>query len=441
MFQGIYGELVETSMGELMGGVSVRIADLMREERFREAAPLLIQACSAAAADRSDWTGLGRCLIELGQDAGFFSLIEKRQAAAGDAACLFYDCLSELQVTGRREPLLRIIAATPRNTVLFPVALYFSGIGACETDPNRAIEEIKAASAAAQNCAALYESDPFLTTLLYEGEVLEPFGVIAEIERNKRAVIFAEHGDLEPAAQFAAAESRAPVEAPFVYYSSCNEDYLDRFGEALVRALDTIGLRTVYHFHVIDPSPEIGAKIALLQASSRLLDLRLSTETYRHARTGYGRATFYACGRLLRLPEIIAHYQRDVMMWDMDIAAVHGIDRLIAAMQGYDLGYFEMKGLRLPLICHLATAYFANTPVSRRCADLVACYTALKLQHAPYWSLDQASLFCVSRYLKMTGGMRINDFSMMPGGKFEDYVEVAATAAEKQGMRKLARPR
>ena len=38
-------------------------------------------------------------------------------------------------------------------------------------------------------------------------------------------------------------------------------------------------------------------------------------------------------------------------------------------------------------------------------------------------------------------GMRINDFSAAPGGRFEDYVEVAATAAEKQGMRKLARPR
>lgn len=423
-----------------MDGGSVRVAGLMREGRYREAAPLLIQACGAPKSDRACWAGLGRCLIELGQDTGFFGLIEKRQSLAGDGPRLFYDCLSALQVDGRREPLLRIIAATPRNNLLFIVALYFSGILACATEPKRAIEEIKLASATAQSWPAHFENDPFLTTLLYEGEILEPFDVIAAIEGNERAAFFAAEGDIEPAAHFAAAEPCAPGGAPFIYYSSCNEDYLDRFGNGLVTALDTVGARTIYHFHVIDPSPEIGTKIAALQAACPRLDLRLSTETYRHSRAGYGRATFYACGRLVRLPEVMARYERDVMVWDMDIAAVRNIDRLIAAMHDQDFGYFEMRNQRLPLICHLAVAYFANTAVARRLAELVARFVVLKLLQPPYWSLDQASLFCASRYLQATVGLRIHDFSRQPGGRFEDYVEVAGTAAEKQGMRKLARP-
>jgi hypothetical protein len=420
-----------------MDGNRIRAANLMREGRYREAAPLLVKACSEAKADRQCWVDLGRCLIETGHDAGLFGLIDQRQSVAQDGLRLFHDCLTSLLGAGRGEALQRIIAATPRNSLLFVVALYISSMHACARDPERAIEEVKLASTAAQSCAAYFESDPALETLMLEGDMVETFETLTALESADRDAIFTSDGGLDSAACFACAP--LALDAPFVFLSSCSEPYLDRFGEGLVKALDTVGARTVYHFHVVDPSPAVPKKIARLQTTVRNLDLRFSTETYRIRREGYSRASFYACSRLVRLPEVVAHYQRDVMIWDMDIAKVRGVDRLVAVMRGCDLGYFEMAHQRLSLICHLAAAYFANTPAARRCADLVARYAALKLRQTPYWLLDQTSLFCASRYLAATAGLRINDFSARPGGRFEDYVEVAGTAAEKQDMRKVAR--
>ena len=82
--------------------------------------------------------------------------------------------------------------------------------------------------------------------------------------------------------------------------------------------------------------------------------------------------------------------------------------------------------------------YLTNTAITRRCAELVARYAVVKLRQTPYWLLDQSAIFCVSRYLRAMGGLRINNFSANPGGAFEGYVDIAGSAAEKQGMRKLA---
>jgi hypothetical protein len=107
-------------------------------------------------------------------------------------------------------------------------------------------------------------------------------------------------------------------------------------------------------------------------------------------------------------------------------------------MKDADLGYFEMVNQRPPLICHLAVAYFANTPAMRRAASLISAYSVLKLRLTPYWLLDQSSVFCVSRYLRDVGGLRINDFTTNPGGAFEQYFDIEGSANEKQGMRNRA---
>ena len=311
-----------------MDGGHAQAAGLMRAQRYGDAIPLLIAACGASNAARQCWVDLGRCLIETGQHTGLFGLIEKRQAIAGDGPRLFYDCLISALVSARGEPLLGMIAATPRNSVLFIIALYVSGLFACQgAEAQRGIDEIKLASAAAQSCAEHFEKDAALQAILYDADVLEPFDTIAAIEAADRATIFAGGDEIAPAADFGDAAPPSRVDAPFVFLAGCSEPYLDRFGAGIVTALDCVGVRTVLHFHVADPSPAIDHKIARLRAACRHVDLRLSTEFYRSQRDGYHRASFYACSRLIRLPEILAHYDRDVMMWDMDVEAVHGVER------------------------------------------------------------------------------------------------------------------
>ena len=422
-----------------MNSADDRAARLMHADRYGEAPPLLIAACGASASSRQSWVDLGRRLIETGQYPGFLRLIEKRQSLAADGLRLYHDCLSALLTAGCRNTLLELVAATPRNSALYIVGLYFSGLIACQgVEAGRGIEEIKLASETAQGCAALFERDPMLSSILNEGDVLETFDTVAAIEAMPRGDVFDLAPEVAPQADFAEARSECRVDAPCVFLAGCSEPYLDRFGENLVAALDGAGLGTVLHFHVADPSPALAAKIAALAHTCRRLDLRYSTETYRHAREGYSRASFYACSRLIRLPEILARYDRDVMMWDMDAAGVRDIDRLIAAMKDADLGYFEMADQRPPLICHLAIAYFANTPAMRRAASLISAYAVLKLRLTPYWLLDQSSVFCVSRYLRDVAGLRINDFTANPGGAFEQYFDIEGSAGEKQAMRNRA---
>ncbi len=420
-----------------MTAAHAQAAALMRKQRYADAVPLLIDACAAAEAGWRSWVDLGACFMALGNAPAFFRFLELRHARADDGLRLFHDCLTSALSWPDLAPLRHMIAVTPHGTPYFAIALYIAGVMSCGDDARHGIVQTKAAAQVAQEFAAQFEGDPQLCTILHEGAVLEDFETVAALEAADRRALIAASGSIEPAASFGPPPA-APVDAPFVFLSSCDECYLDRFGATVAQALDRTGVRTIYHLHVVDPTPAVGAKIAGIQARCRSLDVRYSTETYGRSQQGYARASFYACARLVRMPEIVARYGRDVMMWDMDTEGVADLAALVAAMRAADLGYFEMKKTRPSLICHLAAVYFSNTAATRRCVELIAKYAVMKLERTPYWLLDQASVFCVSRYLHAAGALRLNDFSTTPGGSFESHVAVAASAPEKQAMRELA---
>ena len=296
---------------------------------------------------------------------------------------------------------------------------------------------IKTAGAQAQPFAEHFAKDPYLRSILVEANVLDGAKVVAVIEATQLGEYFRKLGGLSPTADF-----HGPTEVQagnkFIFYSACDERYLDRFGEMTTQALDATGVKTIYHVHVVDPTEGLGSKIDLLRGRCSSLELRYSTESVMlDWLVGHGRATYYASSRLVRLPEVFARYRRDVFMWDMDTEEVKNLPSLVEAMTGHDLGYFEVKNTRPSLVCQLAAVYYANTPVSLRLADVTAKYVLAKLiDRAPYWTLDQASLFCVSRYLqKQEPALTINDFRHRPGHDYCEMVRSAGTAKEKQEMR------
>ena len=420
-----------------MNAVHARASALMSQRRYGEAVPLLIEICAAPEAGWRCWVDLGTCFIGMENHPAFFGFLELRQARAGDGPRLFHDCLTSMLNWSDPVPLRNVIATTPRGSPYFAIALYVVGLLSCGDDARQGIEQTKAASQAAQDFAVQFEADPQLRTILHEGTLLETFETIAQLEADDRRELIEAFGCIEQEAVFGTT-SAAPVDAPFVFLSSCDEPYLDRFGLTVAQALDRTGIGTVYHLHVVDPSCEIDAKVAAIRTQCRNLDVRYSTETYRSHQRGYARASFYACSRLIRMPEIFARYGRDIMMWDMDTEGVGDVSRLVDAMCAADLGYFEMKRTRPSLICHLAVVYFSNNAATRRCVDLIGKYAVAKLERTPYWLLDQASVFCVSRYLQAASALRLNDFSTRPGGTFESHVGIASTAPEKQAMRRRA---
>lgn len=424
-----------------MSVVHAQVQRLMRERRYPEAGAVLERLCDGAAL--WPWTALGICLVAEDKAAQLHALVERRQRQAGDGLKLFHSCLAHAVKEIGHAAILRVIAATPRNNLLFIVALFFAGIiAASDGDAERAIALFKTAGEQARPFAEHFARDPFLRAILVDPELLEGAEVMALVEATAWGDLFRALDGLSPAAAFHGPAVVAAGEK-FIFFSACDERYLDRFGEMTTRALDATGARTIFHVHVVDPTPALPAKIARLRACCTTLDLRYSSERLAlDWLAGDGRASYYACSRLVRLPEVFARYGRDVFMWDMDTAEVKDLPGLLAAMAGYDLGYFEMKDTLPSLICHLAVVYYAHTPASLRLAAVTAKYVLAKLGgRRQYWLLDQSSLYCTSRYLtRQLPDFRINDFNHRPGVGFYETIRPGGSATEKQNLRRTARP-
>lgn len=414
--------------------------ELMAAGNFVQAEALLARACSDEPAPLSPWAGLGMCLLAQRKCGELLQLIELRHARSGDGPQLFSDCLgAALQEWHDLTALEQMIQATPANSVLRIAARYMMAIILAERgDVEACIGEILDLARIIAAIPGELAAMPTFATIAVEARMLESFGAIAEIEATEAPAILGRVTGVSRDASFLTSSPRE-TKADFIYLSSCDERYLDRFGSTVVRALDEAGIATIYHLHIVDPSPSVDAKLASLQAECSRLQLAYSTEQYGlPASAGYSRASFYACSRLIRLPEIFARYGRDVFMWDMDTEAVRDLPRLLAAMQDADIGYFEMRKTRPSLVCHLAAVYFRKDELTQRFAELNRKYILKKLIEAPYWLLDQTSFFCCTRYLAaQVPSFRIADFSRL-AGSFRSHVTTASTAAEKQGLRKVA---
>lgn len=412
---------------------------LVRNSRFAEARSILLEICDAASTALEPWTTLGLCSLAEGRFNELLAMAELRQRQAGDGLKLFHDCLCIGLSWPDRTRLRQMIEQTPANCALTIIAEYISGlITALGGDVDRGVTEIINAAQLTSALPPSVAAESYIGTIVAEAAILAPFSTISALEERHRDDLLATLSTVQEKATIHEPASAASASEPFIFYSSCDERYLDRFGETAVSALDATGIRTIYHLHVVDPSPATAQKIAHLQTRCSSLVLRYSTEVYRGEDTGYTRAEYYACSRLIRLPEIFALYDRDVFIWDVDTTRVHNIRALTDAMRGHDVGYFRMKNTRLTLVCHLASVYLTNTAASRRCAALVRNYILAKLADASLWLLDQAAVYCSSEFLAASGSLRIQDFSACPGGSFTDYVDIASSAAEKQEMRSEA---
>ena len=307
-----------------MSAPILQALQLMRDRRYAEAMPLLFQICGTAPAALEPWTMLALCLLARGDVAELLGIVELRHRQAGDGLKLFNDCLCSALSWPDRAPLHKIVAGTPGDSILSVISRYVSGlITALDGAADRGIAEIQEAARLVGALPAALAEEGYVQTILNEAALLASFAEVAAFAardpNDLRAAI-----DVVQAQADIADTSPIASDQPFIFFSSCDERYLDRFGETVVRALDATGARTIYHLHVVDPSPAIATKIGRPPArSASSLTVHYSTEVYRRGDAGYTRAEYYACARLVRLPEIFALYDRDVFIWDVDTNGVN----------------------------------------------------------------------------------------------------------------------
>ncbi|HEX3971831.1 MAG TPA: hypothetical protein VHX19_10935 [Stellaceae bacterium] len=421
-----------------MGPDYLEAMKLIPQRRYDEAASLLIEICRANPGVGEPWTVLALCLLCLERYADLQDIIELRQRQAGDGLRLFNDSLGVALERSEHAAIRNVLAAVPSDSALTVVARYWAGlVAALDGEADRGIGLIHEAARLISALPPNLAQESFIATIATEACLLEPSTIVAEIEQADPQKLLAVFPGVAATLTPVIVPRDAATES-FVFLSSCDQRYLEKFGETVVRALDATRARTVYHLHVIDPSPDVASIVARLQAGCSSLTLGYSTEAYGGADQGYSRAEFYACGRLIRLPEIFALYDRDVFMWDVDTNAVNDFALVVAAMKGVDLGYFQMKNTRLTLVSHLATVFFANTPATQRLGRIIRNYILAKFPTSPFWLLDQASVYCAEKFLAGADpNFRFRDFAVT-GRDFAAAVDVASSAEEKQSMRKAA---
>jgi hypothetical protein len=410
---------------------------LIPQRRYEEAAGILVDICRTNP-EAEPWTLLALCLLCLGRYLDLQGIIELRQRQAGDGLQLFNDCLGVALERSEHDAIRNALTAIRADSALTIVARYWAGLAAAlGGEVDRGIGLIHEAAKLITGLPQALADEPYIGTIATEACLLETSAGVAAIEHADPQTLLAAFPGV-PARLSPALVPNDAATASFIFLSSCDQRYLEKFGETVVRALDAIGARTVYHLHVIDPSPDVASIIARLQSLCSSLTLGYSTEAYGGAVKGYSRAEYYACGRLIRLPEIFALYDCDVFMWDVDTNAVNDFGSVVAAMTGADLGYFQMKNTRLTLVSHLATVFFANTAATQRLSRIIRNYILTKFPTSPFWLLDQASVYCAEKFLiGADPAFRFRDFAVT-GRDFAKSVDVASSAEEKQSMRKAA---
>ncbi len=413
-----------------------QIVALLQQRRHREAGALLAPMIAAAPEDLIAWTLLALAFALGREMKRLFGLVEARQAHFGDGLKFFHHFLSDRFQSGDDALVDAIAAATPENSTLAAVATYFAGCAAAaREDASDAIASLGRASAIAARAAGQFGGDRHLLAILQDGLLLADDAMLDRLGAERHAPADTP-GFVQPALTFGAAPFQPPSPR-FFFLATCNEPYLDRFGEGALRALEAQGIPTVFHLHVIAPGDALPAKIARLRAASRIIDVQYSSERFDTAAAGTRRsATYYACSRFIRAQEIMDRYERDALICDIDVAEFGDIRRATAIMERFDVGWFERARVPPPLICSAGFVYLRRTGQTRRCTDLLAHLMLQKLAECAFWTLDQAALYSVSRYMaRRHPPLRVANFTREIGTGLEAFLQSAGTVEEKWAIR------
>lgn len=412
---------------------------LLMQRQFDEAAPLYLRAINETPAFTPAWEGLFASLAGIGLGDKALALVETRQQRFNDGLAFYLGALTRVIASGLDDVAETAIAATPGNSLLTVVARYAAGIIALHRDqPQEAAAHLGAAGTMAENFVDHFSAHPMLRKIIIEGRQFQDFAALDVLLARDRETVMAETGIIETVAHFADSSDTA---APFVLCAGMNEHYLDRFGlpavTAVAAALTDVSDAT-FHLHIVDPTPQLGAKIDALRAAVPSLRLGLSTETYHHTLQGYGRATYYACARFVRAPEIMAHYRKPLMVVDIDIDRIAHVPQIMTGFAGGSYGCFERHAQLPSLICHCSILAIGNDPAAVRFADLGAKLIARRTANEPYWGLDQTSILVASRFLTAHDpAFRRVELAAATGFTFDDCFVSLSDAAEKQSMRKV----
>lgn len=347
----------------------------MKERRWSDAIVAFDRALSIRV-DPWSLANLGQCYVKTGElaDAEYCltmakdlkpDLIEARVGLAGVLHGLrrFDDAIEELDDAARRAPDNAQVEAR-RGCTLVELGRY---------------EEAQAAFARAAERGAQYASLVSFDRATWDALSSEP------AERGTW------HVALPP-----------PEGAPRgVVLVSLDTLYARKYGPASLRALaEHVMPDLTVHVHVYDPDARVVGELAAIARDAGLARFTVTTEQSPFgADAPLKRKSYYACGRLLHLPEWLEHYRAPILTLDADTIAEAPVASFFDVAEPVDLRLNARHWIDAPWLDIVANVIVAfPTAAAGEYLDAVGRYARRYLEsEADPWLLDQSALFCVYR--------------------------------------------
>jgi tetratricopeptide (TPR) repeat protein len=187
---------------------------------------------------------------------------------------------------------------------------------------------------------------------------------------------------------------------------SADAAYARKYAFACVRSLAAhADPHTIIHVHVYDPVERVVADLEAAAREAGVQRLAITTEVSPFgADAPQRRKSYYACGRLLHLPEWLERYALPIVSLDADIVVEAPPEALLDAA-GVDLRLNLRHSIDAPWLDIVANIIVAfPTAAARGYLEAVGRYVwrYLQVEDDP-WLLDQSALYCAHRMMQRYG--------------------------------------
>jgi hypothetical protein len=363
----------------------------LNAQRFEAAGASFLAALRTDPRQEQAWLGLALALALDGKLGDVVGLVEARQRQRGDGFLFCHAALGSLVGYRLYAHVLAIERMLPDASPFAPSIAYHAGCVALlqgdEDAAFRSFGRFKRLVAERRDTLPIGPESHF--NIAYrQGSLIEDRDYVAALGGGQ-AVPMPLEFPAEP--RFGSGEA--------VIAAACDRKYFALFAPGFVRSAARMAPAATIHLHVIGPDAAAAELAAALAIEAPDLALNISTEPEGPWRSG----AYYASNRFLVGPALLDRYDRRLVLTDIDVEFIAGLDDLLDATAASDFAAFRHDGAGPASRYPAVLTCWAPNPNGRALFDRLGRFIRSKLDIPwPFnWMLDQAALVSVLRWARL----------------------------------------
>lgn len=355
--------------------------------------------------DVAAWQRLALMITAHGTPAQLQQTFGQRQHHAGDGVAILFKALFDADLSTNVDLRNRLIlfAEATADDHFGAVLRFFSGSALlCHGDSDKGVEALgRAASFITDNPDTFLDVQHLIKAPAFARMALSK-------EETDDRILNGSTLDIPPMTLMGDIQ---PDPSGRWVFASCDSRYFETFSDRFCAVAGTLG---PIHVHVVNPTDEQQKWMTANTAPKRQFSVEHQTL--------YQTSPYYASNRFFHLPAIMARYESEILMLDVDLAKLTDIDVAIAAMAEADIGYFAMPTIMPWLRHHAAFIRYSRKPETRRFAErfsrlLQSAFTGST------WFVDQMSFLNFVNLQRSSGGdIKIAGLEAADGYPFSRFV-------------------